>query len=208
MKMRLDNFLKEEESLKEILLRKVLSTTEIEKSFIKLIEKDIFFYRGTRIERSYRILTPRKDRYPRDTPDLWHNLLDEEFKRKFGWRVRSEGIFTNTNLESTRFFGYGMIFIPIGKYKYVYSPYISDFDYNDLEDNYCGYYEVIDYDDKDTYEEGLKVVKEFINNNKYTNKNIDKIIPNKKIEVIFKCNKFILIPNEDKDILKNYLTGR
>ena len=84
-----------------------------------------FLYRGT--GKPIKVISkfkPRTDRKPLDTSTIVHEVLDNAFKKKFGWFARSEGVFTTSNQMP----GYGKstIFFPIGRYKYVWSPDIRD----------------------------------------------------------------------------------
>lgn len=71
-------------------------------------------------------IKPRKDRKPFDTSEYVHRILDNEFKKKFGWKARSEGVFTTASEYITGQYGKSYLFFPIGKYKYVYSLKIRD----------------------------------------------------------------------------------
>jgi hypothetical protein len=84
-------------------------------------------YRGSdKSIRDYKIITPRKNRKPLDTPIEIHRELDKLFHKKFGWYVRSEGVFTTGSRASASEYGQPYIILPIGKFKYVWSPYIRD----------------------------------------------------------------------------------
>ena len=82
-------------------------------------------YRG--INKSITEITPRKDRIPVDMPEELHYELDKLFKVKFGWPARSEGVFVISNKSTAMAYGTDIaIFIPVGKYKYLYNPDIKD----------------------------------------------------------------------------------
>ena len=84
-------------------------------------------YRGSqKFITDYEIITPRKNRKPLDTPIEIHRALDKLFYNKFKWNVRSEGIFTTGSRGSASEYGQPYIVLPIGKFKYVWSPYIRD----------------------------------------------------------------------------------
>jgi hypothetical protein len=67
--------------------------------------------------------TTRKDRKPRDTPLLIHNIVDDILSKKFGWKPRSEGVFCVISGES--YHGWHHM-LPVGKFSYVWSPKIED----------------------------------------------------------------------------------
>jgi len=91
-----------------------------------------FFYRGTTklidVIRKYK---PRKNRRPTDSSLLFHNIMDNAFKEKFGWKSRSEGVFATSD-ENEEYGDTSTIFFPIGKYKYIWSSSIKDL-YEDVE---------------------------------------------------------------------------
>lgn len=68
----------------------------------------------------------RKDRASTDMPDELHKYLDSQFKKKFGWYARSEGLFCTRS--KTIAYNYGDLYsiYPIGNYKYLYSTKIDD----------------------------------------------------------------------------------
>ena len=87
------------------------------------------FFRGTHhglSRNGIKKFTPRKDRRPTDTPELISKMIDDEFKKKVGWKPRSEGVFTTTIRSRAGGYGETTIFFPIGKYKYVWSDEIID----------------------------------------------------------------------------------
>jgi hypothetical protein len=65
-------------------------------------------------------IKPRKNRRPLDTPPIVSKYIDNLFQNKFGWKPRSEGVFTlphlinNINLIKGSQCG---IFFPIGEFK-------------------------------------------------------------------------------------------
>jgi len=75
--------------------------------------------------RTYDIIIPRKNRKPLDTPKEIHKKLDELFKKEFGWKARSEGVFCSGDAPSSVYGDLYYIF-PIDKFKYVWSPDIRD----------------------------------------------------------------------------------
>lgn len=89
-----------------------------------------FLYRGTNRKMGdiIRKMEARSDRKPVDTSPRVHQFADKAFKKRFGWKVRSEGLFTATKPAMTT--GYGAnryLVFPIGDYKYVWSKEVYDF---------------------------------------------------------------------------------
>ena len=104
-----------------------------------------FIYRGmkTRNIKQFSIIKARTDRKPRYIEEDLHKYLCKISKELFGWNARTEGVFTGS-ANITNAYGQRDIFIPIGKYKYVYNTDVSeiyglydDYDYlNDKNEPY------------------------------------------------------------------------
>jgi hypothetical protein len=104
----------------------------------KLIERDcqpflkearqIWFKRGTKknIKSNLRKFKARSDRQPKDTPRWLHNIFDEAFKKKFGWKARSEGVFASASTYQSEVYGKSYLIFPIGDFKFVYSHHVVD----------------------------------------------------------------------------------
>lgn len=74
------------------------------------------------------------------SPNL-QKIFDEFFYKKFRWKPRSEGVFTIGDIKSIRgVYGIPYIFVPIGEYKYLWSPDVDDLyeeiDYEDYSDEF------------------------------------------------------------------------
>jgi hypothetical protein len=112
-------------------------------SVVKLLEKrckpflnemedaEGFIYRGSKNRKDVYVqeVVPRTDRRPKDMPQWLHDMFDHEFKKKFGWSPRSEGVFTTAKKSDARSYGTTYSFWPVGKYEYLYAPGISDLYY-------------------------------------------------------------------------------
>jgi len=90
---------------------------------------EVYLYRGINNisgEMGFRI--PRRDRLPKDTPIEIQEKLDIEFKKKFGWKARSEGVFVTPryNTASTYGTGYPVVVFPVNGFKYLWSPVYKD----------------------------------------------------------------------------------
>jgi hypothetical protein len=68
----------------------------------------------------------RTDRKPRDMFPELHEDLDDVFQKKFGWPVRSSGMFVTGNIASSYEYGHEYMIFPIGNFKYIWSPKIND----------------------------------------------------------------------------------
>jgi hypothetical protein len=107
------------------------------------------------------VSTIRKNRKPTDTPIHIHNEMDDMLKNKFGWKPRSEGLFTwisKRKGSKDKFWIHNLnrarLVFPVGAYKYVYSPTIRDV-YNVYE----RFQETADYSDLDYRDSKRKVNK-------------------------------------------------
>lgn len=81
----------------------------------------------------------RDDRRPKDTDIDVQIAIDDKFEQKFGYRLRSEGIFTTKSTSTSEQYGWPYIFFPIGDFDFFYSDTITDL-FNDIESNDWYYY--------------------------------------------------------------------
>ena len=149
---------------------------------------DDFLYRGSPKSNSEGIfkLKPRMDRRPMDTPRELHNYLDKLFKKKFGWEVRSEGVFVTGDDYQADNYGIVYLFFPIGQFKYVWSPKISDMlhylDGKNFVEQTFGWELTADI-------ENSKILQDMVNT--YTDKGLSKAIANEG-EISVKCKEYYL----------------
>jgi len=119
--MKLKRFLTEEskEEIKDILQRDC-------SKYLKEVGKNVLYRASKKNVKDIMKLAPRIDRRPRDTNVMVHKVLDDLFKQKYGWNVRSNGIFVSADPSSIFIYGKPYTFFPIGDYKYVWSPKVRD----------------------------------------------------------------------------------
>jgi hypothetical protein len=135
--MRLQQYITEYKSdLKEIMPREDDPRLD---EVLKMLEKDCkkfidetegFLFRGTnrRIGDLIKKNTARSDRNPVDTSARIHKMADISFKEKFGWKARSEGVFTATRDSMTKGYGANLYLVfPIGNFGFVWSEEHYDF---------------------------------------------------------------------------------
>ena len=149
---------------KKILIEDIVTILERDCGpFIQELKKikSGLLYRGTkRSVPDIKKIKVRKDRKPLDTPPEVHNHLDNEFKKKFGWFARSEGVFTTPVRYDTGDYGDPYFFFPIGKYKFVWSKTVMDlFGYIESTPEYENYLNIVldddeGFDDEYEYEYG------------------------------------------------------
>ncbi len=88
---------------------------------------DVKLWRGTKHRiKDIKKLTSRVDRRPLDTPKEVHDWFDDAFKKEFGWKPRSSGVFTCPSKFHVEVFGKPYLIYPINGYKYIWSKHISD----------------------------------------------------------------------------------
>ena len=68
----------------------------------------------------------RSDRKPRDTSPKLHRIVNAWMLQKFGWYVRSEGLFTCGSPGVSKNYGSTCVIYPIGRFQYVWSEKIED----------------------------------------------------------------------------------
>lgn len=196
MDMKFQSYLKEEIVLHEGNIIEYLDKNC--KKFLNEI-KGNYIFRGIGNYQDYAIKTPRKDRLPRDLNQKLHDFYDEAFKRAFGWKVRSEGVFTTGS--RTHMYGGIHLFFPIGNYKYLWSPKIYDLygytyelmslDRNNMKDDQTFRLLKAGKLDKKTYKKLLsKAVKNI--KDEYITKNL---IAAKESgsEITFHCKKYLIV---------------
>jgi hypothetical protein len=123
---------------------------ESNEDIIKILEKDCsqilsvlkknkkYLYRGTKKRHEgLKVFTTRDDRKPRDTKPWLHELIDEAFKKEFGWSVRKEGVFATSDWNEANLYGGRVnLFFPFNGYKYVWGEGVTDLTANVGSVNY------------------------------------------------------------------------
>lgn len=82
--------------------------------------------RGYKPKDLVEIKSTRKNREPVDTPREIHTSLDVEFFKKFGWKVRTEGLFVFPIRVHGGYGNENGLVFPIGDFKFVHAPKIRD----------------------------------------------------------------------------------
>jgi len=147
----------------------------------------------------------RKDRKPRFIPTFAHEDLGSFLKKRFGWNARTEGVFTADDYKAS-FFGNDniFIFIPIGKYEYIWTDGIQRDNLYDLYDllslrfKYETKESILDNENLNyLYNKNINNIKEIFKNN-YLNKGLNNYLKKENVEFesIFKCDSFYLIKNK------------
>ena len=195
--------------------------------------KDEFICRGfkKRAVKGFNIIKVRKNRKPRYVPIELHNFLDNLGKELFGWKVRSEGVFTGSQTVAARYTQniHGIsIFIPIGNYKYIYKIKIGDI--YSLYDKFNHWDDArIDWEKEKSRpywmerpEKSMEADKRQKENKKFILDEIEKIYRTKyktkglnkhlsdnnsfnSFEAIFKCNEYFAVNLDSKEKLQQIL---
>jgi hypothetical protein len=134
--MRLQQYITEEEKKNiEVIWDKLTKDCkpflkELSKSMGSTSQENNLFYRGVEsfsgVRHNIKKKKTRTNRWPKDTPNEIHEILDDIFSQYFFWNVRSTGVFTSSSKGFAGGYGTPVIFFPIGRYRYVYSPKIKD----------------------------------------------------------------------------------
>lgn len=200
--MRLNQFLNEMKTLEVTPELIDLIKSKVEPDYIKMCikAKDIpsreimgfdYFSKLYTIEKSY------ENRKPTDTSKELTKLFDEAFKVIFGWKGRTNHSIFTWNISTI-----GCYFFPIGKYKYIYSPKIRDLWYVSdeidalISHNQYVYKQVntLNINNKKYKEIELNSVLDWINEKKYSDRNLENFIGKKpEFEIMFQCKEYLLI---------------
>jgi hypothetical protein len=205
------NYLNEENDV-DVLISILKNDVDL-KQYKEIYSTQRFLWRGINKNVSvYTTLKPRQDREPRDTLYSIHRAFDNSFQKKFGWKARSEGVFVVGNKILARTYGKPWIFIPLGKFKYIWSPTISDLYFNLVQPIVEGYptfeiedlFERIGLSEDDfkywtnlEYEPNDKVIQDIIDtivNKLYMDNKIDEaIVYHDRVEIMVKCNEYLIV---------------
>jgi len=185
--MKLQRYLTESENILSLVEK---NCSQIIKEYKKA---DAFLYRGlSREVIDWIKVVPRTNRKPRDMPIDAHNALDKAFKKKFGWKARSEGVFVSPDKMVASYFSYQQninIFFPFDGYKYVWSRKIED-----LHTEIKFYIPNVNIAEQGDFDHLV--------NEQYIEKGIQ-VLLHSKHEASFKCKAYYILKYQIyKDILK------
>jgi len=139
-------------------------------------------------------IIPRINRRPADTALWLHDKWDNMFEKKFGWKVRSEGVFASSKYHFAMGFGNeAFLFFPFDGYKFLWSLKVDDLtgqvgtgkfgqEEDEISNNYI----------TKKSEELLK---------SYRKSNLPEAIKSGN-EIAFKCSAYYLVENDKLDIKK------
>ena len=110
-------------------LKTFFAITKIRENCQPYLKEKVIMYRGYNKKpiALLRKMRRRKLRKPKDTDIRIHKMADKYFNKKFGWKPRTQGVFALGDKISATYYGRPYYFFPIGKFRYVWSPYQDDF---------------------------------------------------------------------------------
>ena len=168
------------------------------KPFIKQIKKAGLLYRGTKKYNPGIIkVIPRKDRMPMSIHPKVQVILDDLFKKKFGWKPRSSAVYAVGDFSvASQYSGFesGGVYSmwPMGNFKFLWSPNISDL----FEEIYDTSQDWVRW-----FTSGHDHLAEFVDT--YTDKNLVKAIRSDH-EIMISCKSYYMVlDGYDAEILDN-----
>lgn len=156
---------------------------------------------------------PRRNRLPMNTPGHLHDIVDSVFKKRFGWKVRSEGVFVTSDVGSADSYGFPCVFFPFDGFKFIWSPKIDDL-YMEIDVFFKKWLKETDHPMKwldvrptniDDIEEGvLKAFFDWLVEKYYTDTNLAYALKSGN-EVMFKCKKYYAVDDKYEGYLEEKL---
>ena len=97
------------------------------------LQLDSFVRRADTVAQDIYKAQVRKNRVPLNTPDYLHSFIDSWMEETLGAKFRSSAIFCAAKRTTVLNFGKPYVILPIGEFKYAWSPFIEDL-YSDVEE--------------------------------------------------------------------------
>jgi len=185
------------------------------KPFIKTLRGvDHLLWRGVKTPPQFFVKhNVRVNRKPRMIDTSLHNRLNIELEKMYGWKARSEGLFTTKDEYIAKFWGEPSLVFPIGNFDYLWliKPYIFDL--------YRGYDLWLPIDDNDD-DKDRKTINDknndvwnkyiFPNIKHYHNKSLNKFLKAdiKGSECIIRCKSYYSINEQWFETLLEYFSNR
>lgn len=187
--MRLDNYLNENIMTDEEMYSRLKEDCSEYLKINKRVSRCLF--RGTRktVTNKFGMFFPRNDRKPKDMPEYVHKELDKEFYKKFGWKVRSEGVFATSDWGESKVYGVPYYFYPSDGFKYVWTKLTYDL---------YAHYDIatVGFTQRKKVRDITKSITEF-----YQDDDIETAI-NMSKEIAFKCHKYYLSTKSFVDFIQ------
>lgn len=175
----------------------------VRKDFIDTVVSTGVVYRYTRhkINNVFITLPTRTNRMPMSTPRFLQDLLDDMFLKKFGWKPRSSGVFTNGNPSFLGIYGDMQLFFPVGNYDFIWSPDVGDLYHKVI--SIMGDLRVTNESDRN----GMKKVADRFKIDElsiYRNTDLSAAIRSGN-EIMFKCSGYVLVDGGYAKFLRGWL---
>jgi hypothetical protein len=142
-------------------------------------------YRGVSERKEYFIFDKkvRTNRRPRDMGYEMQKNFDDAFKKLFGWKPRSEGLFVIGDVDVAGGYANTTLYLvfPVGKFRFLWSPEVDDM--YDLPGRYMPDGEVF------TSRTPAEKYPDFVKELDYTDKDLCKAISSGS-EIMIKCKKY------------------
>jgi len=187
---------------------------------------DYFIFRGLKTQniKTFTKIKTRKDRLPRIIDKDLHKYLNELGKELFGWKIRSEGVFTGAHF-TAQAYGDVSIFIPSGNYKYVYiknthkiytllDMHLYDIScLNDIENfinkspdkKEARKHNQKNIDDVLSKLETIKNDIKSIYESAYKTQGLSKVLTESAYEAIFKCDEYLVVSKDNRGVLSEIM---
>ena len=171
----------DETSIYNIIIRDCSEILDVYRKTLKIDKYHWVLWRGSYNDINvFKEFTPRMDRRPKDTAQWLHDLYDKRFKEKFGWNVRSEGVFVTSNKSFAGSFGDPFAFFPLNDFKFVWSKEVDDL---------TGYLGSGKYDQAKPEEYDIRIMKLM---RTYQDDDLEQAIVTTH-EIAFKCKEYYLV---------------
>lgn len=151
------------------------------------------------------LIRVRKDRNSLHTPKVFHQMIDEWMKGKFGFSARSGGVFalgaSESKVNLISYYGEPHIIIPHGTFSFIWSTKVGDL-YEALDEEFGSI-----FTSGDVSQLTSDVLNNFLDGLGYTNEDLPSALKSGH-EIMFDCQEYYAIPYSDsvlgylKEILK------
>jgi len=141
--MRYQKYLNERDyTISNIETEEIINQLHIDCSdYFKYIKYGVKSFRGTKkkYRNIYTKIKPRKNRIPSGLPEVIHDELGLQLKKKFGWNPRTEGVFATGDFIQSQEFGDPCYFYPSNGFKMIWSDIINDIYVNIKSDGFLSF---------------------------------------------------------------------
>ncbi len=149
---------------------------------------DSFRRRAKEVAENVYLATVRKDRVSLNTPNASHAFIDAWMEKNLGAKFRSAAIFCVANYRTALSFGKPHVVLPIGEFKYAWSPFVEDL-YSDFDNIGLGATPT-----SDEREDFFKKLEQTLEGSKYRTTELTRAIKEyPKHEIMVECDSYYAI---------------